>query len=198
MQGCFQSALLLGSDHTELDEVAIEVVTPNLAIGISSGRFPKGYPHADPNEDAVFATTDGVTTILAVADGHHGFDAARAAITAIAEAARAPTDEAIQSIVRRLTVTPIDAVTATVPPLPRLVTRTARLSQRSMVVGPGTRGAAFALTKSASVGMSTVPDDVVAVVDRVSSRYPPSGCSGPSHTPAPDTAPPGSPILGST
>ena len=32
-----------------------------------------------------------------------------------------------------------------------------------MVVEPGTRGTAFALTKSASVGMSTVPDDVVVV-----------------------------------
>jgi serine/threonine protein phosphatase PrpC len=126
-QGGFQSALLLGSDHTELGEFAIEEVTPNLAIGISCGRFPKGYPHVDPNEDAVFATTDGVTTILAVADGHHGFDAARAAITAIAEAASAPTDETIQSIVRRLTVTAIDAVTATVPPLtpPRDTSRTA-------------------------------------------------------------------------
>jgi hypothetical protein len=42
MQGCFQSALLVGSDHTELDEVAIEEVTRNLAIGISCGWFPKG------------------------------------------------------------------------------------------------------------------------------------------------------------
>ena len=127
MQRSFQSALLLDSDHTEFDEVAIEEVAPNLAIGISCGRFPKGYPHADPNEDAVFAATDGNTTILAVADGHHGFDAACAAITAIAEAATAPTDETAQLIVRRLTVTAIDAVAATVPflPPPRGTSRTA-------------------------------------------------------------------------
>jgi hypothetical protein len=78
MQGCFQSALLVGSDHTELDEVAIEEVTRNLAIGISCGWFPKGHPHADPNDDTVFAATDGNTAILAVADGDHGFDAAGA------------------------------------------------------------------------------------------------------------------------
>ena len=76
----FRSALLLGEDHTELEEVAITEVTPNLAIGISRGRFPKGYPHVDPNEDAVYAATDGTTTVLVVADGHQGFDAARAAI----------------------------------------------------------------------------------------------------------------------
>jgi len=128
MQGCFQSALLVGSDHTELNEVAIKEVTPNLAIGISCGRFPKGYPHVDPNEDAAFAATDGNTSILAVADGHHSFDAACTAITAIAEAATAPTtDETAQLIVRRLTVTAIDAVAATVPllPPPRDTSRTA-------------------------------------------------------------------------
>jgi hypothetical protein len=128
VQGCLKSALLLvGSDHTELDEVAIEEVTPKLTIGISCGWFPKGYPHADPNEHAVFAATDGNATIVAVADGHHGFDAAGAAITAIAEAATAPTDETAQLIVRRLTVTAIDTVAATVPflPPPRDTSRTA-------------------------------------------------------------------------
>jgi len=137
MQGCFQSALLVGSDHTELDEVAIEEVTPKLTIGISCGWFPKGYPHADPNEDAVFAATDGNATIVAVADGHHGFDAARAAITAIAEAATAPTDETAQLIARRLTVTAIDAVVATVPflPPPRDTSRTA-LTMPSLIGFP--------------------------------------------------------------
>jgi hypothetical protein len=80
-----RSIVLLGSDHTELEQIAIEELTPNVAIGISRGRFPKGYPHLDPNEDAVFAATDGTTTVLAVADGHHGFDAAREAILTISD-----------------------------------------------------------------------------------------------------------------
>ncbi|MEA3502778.1 MAG: hypothetical protein U9R47_08390, partial [Actinomycetota bacterium] len=78
--GVAQSILLLGSDHTELGEVEIAELSPHVAVGISRGRFPKGYAHVDPNEDAVFAATDGTTAIIAVADGHHGFDAAEAAI----------------------------------------------------------------------------------------------------------------------
>ena len=116
--GAFDSALLLGEDHTELEEVAIREITPNLAIGISRGRFPKGYPHVDPNEDAVYAATDGTTTILVVADGHHGFDAARAAISAIADAAPDAIAAPLEVIIRQLADAAIDAVAEIVPTLP--------------------------------------------------------------------------------
>ena len=79
----YRSALLLGQDHSELGGIAIDEVTPRISIAISRGRFPKPYAYVDPNEDAVFALTDGTTTVLAVADGHNGFDAARTAIHAV-------------------------------------------------------------------------------------------------------------------
>ena len=82
----YRQATLLGVDHTELGEIELVELTADLAVGISCGRFPKGYPHAEPNEDAVFAATDGRTTILAVADGHNGSWASHTAIDAIASA----------------------------------------------------------------------------------------------------------------
>jgi serine/threonine protein phosphatase PrpC len=83
----YSSALLLGSENTELGAVAVEALSDDLAIGLSRGRFPKSYSHIDPNEDAAFAATNGSASLIAVADGHNGRDAAEAAIEAIAEAA---------------------------------------------------------------------------------------------------------------
>ncbi|GIU92148.1 MAG: hypothetical protein KatS3mg011_1054 [Acidimicrobiia bacterium] len=76
-------ACLWGSDHTELGVIATETLGERIGLGISRGRFPKGYPYVDPNEDVVLAATDGTTDLLAVLDGHNGFDAARAATQAI-------------------------------------------------------------------------------------------------------------------
>ena len=50
---------------------------------------PKGYPHVDPNEDAVCAGSLDGKYLLAVADGHNGFEAAFAAITAVHDEAGA-------------------------------------------------------------------------------------------------------------
>ena len=121
------SALLLGRDHTELGDIATRAVTSNLAIGIARGRFPKGYPHIDLNEDAVFATTDGRTTILAVADAHNGFDAAVIAISAIAEAVASTMASAPRDIVRLLVDAAGRGVASTIPDLgaPRNKSRTA-------------------------------------------------------------------------
>ena len=80
----YKSAALFGRDHAELGEITVVEITPDLAIGISRGRFPKGYQHTDPNEDAVFAATDGETSVLTVADGHHGVAASHNAIEAMA------------------------------------------------------------------------------------------------------------------
>jgi serine/threonine protein phosphatase PrpC len=75
-----RSATLLGEDHPTLGEVAVSSLGEGIAIGLSAGRLPKSYWHLDPNEDAALAMAAGDAVLLAVADGHHGFDAARAAI----------------------------------------------------------------------------------------------------------------------
>ena len=77
------SARLLGSEAVELGEIHTATLGGSCALALSRGRFPKGYPHTDPNEDACFAATDGNSWLLAVADGHNGFTAAEAAIGAI-------------------------------------------------------------------------------------------------------------------
>ncbi|MBK5268360.1 MAG: protein phosphatase 2C domain-containing protein [Acidimicrobiia bacterium] len=82
-------AALWGSDHTELGEITVTDMRPSGAIAISRGKFRKGYPYLDPNEDAVLVATDGTSWLLAVADGHNGFDAARAAMTAVQTSATA-------------------------------------------------------------------------------------------------------------
>ena len=81
--GNFHSAAFWGEDHVELGDIAVESVGRDCAIAISRGKYPKGYPYLDPNEDAVLVATDGTSSILAVVDGHRGFDAARAALTDI-------------------------------------------------------------------------------------------------------------------
>lgn len=75
--------VLWGEDHPELGEVAVTSLGERCALALSRGRHPKAYPHLDPNEDAVAAATDGTATLLLVADGHSGFDAARAATGAV-------------------------------------------------------------------------------------------------------------------
>jgi serine/threonine protein phosphatase PrpC len=81
-------AVLLGPDHTRLDESAVRSIGLRSAIGLSRGRFPKGYPQVDPNEDAAAAYTNGDRWLMAVADGHGGAAAAEAVVQAIASHAR--------------------------------------------------------------------------------------------------------------
>ena len=81
--GGVRPAVLWGPDHQSLGQVALETVSPSLAAALSPGRYPRGYPHLDPNEDGVLVFTDGVASVLAVADGHSGFDAARAALQVV-------------------------------------------------------------------------------------------------------------------
>ena len=79
--------VLWGDEHTDLGEVAVAELLPNAALALSRGKFPKGYPHLDPNEDAVLAATNGPAWMLAVADGHNGFDAARGAMATLQSSA---------------------------------------------------------------------------------------------------------------
>jgi serine/threonine protein phosphatase PrpC len=83
------TAALYGADHEELDRVGEAVVDERTGIALSRGRFPKGYGHVDPNEDAVLALVAPAGTLLVVADGHNGVEASHAAVSAIAEAAEA-------------------------------------------------------------------------------------------------------------
>ena len=112
------SGLLLGEDYPELEQIRVREFAPNVAIGISRGRFPKGYPHVDANEDAVYAATDGTTTVLAVADGHNGFDAARSAMMAIAAATPRFMNGALETVIRQISMAALAAVSEAVPPLP--------------------------------------------------------------------------------
>lgn len=70
---------LLGSDSTVLGEMDTAHVG-RVGAALSRGRFPKAVSWVDPNEDAVLAAQRADRYLLAVADGHHGFDAALAAI----------------------------------------------------------------------------------------------------------------------
>lgn len=74
---------LYGSDHTGYGEIATRAVSNHAAIAISIGKYPKGYPALDPNEDGVLAASDGASTLLALVDGHNGFDAAAATLDTI-------------------------------------------------------------------------------------------------------------------
>jgi len=94
--GTFRLAALWGDEHNELGEIAVADLPPDAAVALSRGKFPKGYPHLDPNEDAVLAATDGSAWLLAVADGHNGFDVARAAMTALQATAPATLAGAIK------------------------------------------------------------------------------------------------------
>lgn len=80
-------AALWGDEHPELGEIATARLDPAVELALSRGRLPKPYPYLDPNEDAVVAATDGAAYLVAVADGHSGFEAARAALRAVLESA---------------------------------------------------------------------------------------------------------------
>lgn len=74
-----RSALLRGRDHVELD--AIDVVGEGpVAIAISRGGAAKTYPYTDPNEDVCAFALGCDGWMLAVADGHSGFEASEVVI----------------------------------------------------------------------------------------------------------------------
>jgi serine/threonine protein phosphatase PrpC len=71
--------LLRGREHLELGAVDVVGEGP-AAVAISLGGAPKPYAHQDPNEDAVLFATGRAGTLLAVADGHNGFEAAEVSL----------------------------------------------------------------------------------------------------------------------
>jgi serine/threonine protein phosphatase PrpC len=74
-----RSALLRGREHTRLGATAA-VAEGRAAIALSRGGAPKSYRHRDPNEDAALFVLGPGGTLLAVADGHGGSDAAEAVV----------------------------------------------------------------------------------------------------------------------
>jgi serine/threonine protein phosphatase PrpC len=78
-----RTEVLWGDRHTALGKVGTATLQPRAALAISRGREAKRYPYVDPNEDAVLAAAGPAGWLLAVADGHNGFDAAKAAVGAV-------------------------------------------------------------------------------------------------------------------
>lgn len=69
-----RSALLRGREHQHLGAVDSIAEGP-VAIAISRGGAAKIYSHTDPNEDAATFALGSGAVLLAVADGHRGFEA---------------------------------------------------------------------------------------------------------------------------
>lgn len=69
-----RSALLRGREHLEIGATDAVAEGP-AAIAISMGGAKKTYVHTDPNEDAVLFAVGSVGTLVALADGHRGFEA---------------------------------------------------------------------------------------------------------------------------
>jgi serine/threonine protein phosphatase PrpC len=78
-----RTEVLWGDRHVVLGKVGTASLEPRAALAISRGGQAKRYPYVDPNEDAVLAAAGPAGWLLAVADGHNGFDAARAALGAV-------------------------------------------------------------------------------------------------------------------
>lgn len=79
-----RSALLRGREHARLGVYGAIAEGP-LAISISRGGFLKQYAYVDPNEDAVAFAAGPRGLLLAVADGHSGFEAAEVALEHLLE-----------------------------------------------------------------------------------------------------------------
>ena len=66
--------MLRGRDHLHLG--AVDTISEgSTALAITLGGAPKTYSYTDPNEDAAAFAFGSGAVLLAVADGHHGFEA---------------------------------------------------------------------------------------------------------------------------
>ncbi len=74
-----RSAFFRGRENLEIGAVDAVAEGP-AAIAISMGGAEKRYSHTDPNEDVVFFATGGAGSLIAVADGHNGFEASEVAL----------------------------------------------------------------------------------------------------------------------
>ena len=76
--------MLHGFEHTVLESISCVAEGP-AAIAISRGGAKKTYHHRDPNEDACGFSWNERGTLLVVADGHAGADAAQVAVERVIE-----------------------------------------------------------------------------------------------------------------
>jgi serine/threonine protein phosphatase PrpC len=74
--------ILRGREHHALAAIAL-LAEAEAAIALSRGGAPKLYAHTDPNEDVALLQVQGAGTLLAVADGHGGFEAAEIAVETV-------------------------------------------------------------------------------------------------------------------
>jgi len=79
-----RAGLLRGRDHVALG-VHGAIAEASVAIAISRGGYAKQYAYVDPNEDAVAFGVGERAVLLAVADGHSGFEAAEVALEHLLE-----------------------------------------------------------------------------------------------------------------
>jgi serine/threonine protein phosphatase PrpC len=75
---------LRGREHTLLGAHGA-IAEASVAIAISRGGFAKQYAYVDPNEDAAAFAYGARAVLLAVADGHSGFEAAEVALEHLLE-----------------------------------------------------------------------------------------------------------------
>lgn len=79
-----RSAILRGREHHHLG--AVDVVSEGpAAAAISRGGAPKAYAHTDPNEDAAAFALGPAGRLVAVADGHRGFEASEVVLEHLLE-----------------------------------------------------------------------------------------------------------------
>ena len=79
-----RAGLLRGRDHVALGMHGA-IAEGNVAIAITRGGYAKQYAYVDPNEDAVAFAAGERAVLLAVADGHSGFEAAEVALEHLLE-----------------------------------------------------------------------------------------------------------------
>lgn len=79
-----RSALLRGREHATL-AMTSAIAEGAAAVAISRGGFAKQYAFVDPNEDAAAFAFGPRGVLLAVADGHSGFEAAEVALEHLLE-----------------------------------------------------------------------------------------------------------------
>jgi serine/threonine protein phosphatase PrpC len=77
-----RSGQLHGREHTKIGAVAA-LAEGRCAIALSRGGYAKSYAHRDPNEDAAAFAFGANGTLLVVADGHGGHEAAGIAVVAL-------------------------------------------------------------------------------------------------------------------
>ena len=128
-------AVLWGRDHVRYDEVGLAVPTDGVALALSRGKIPKPYAYVDPNEDVVAAAVGPTATLLVVADGHSGVEAAEIAVESILRQAGEPSPQLSSRLAHLFAPAHEAVLTATAE-----MRRRNRESRTTLTIGLLTRG----------------------------------------------------------